>query len=65
MIGNDELGKGVALFQDDMATVLTDDDEAGLLQGSDALAAGDPREMAHTATRMESNFSAGTGKPWS
>lgn len=64
VVGHDQLCEGFVSSEDDVAALLPPDEEAGLLERSDALAAGDARQLAHMATSRASKRSGGTAR-WS
>lgn len=62
VIGNNHLHEWVCASQHDVAVDLTTDHEPGPLERSHTLSPREPRKGTHTATRMASNRSSGTGR---
>ena len=62
MVWNNQLRKWFLSAKDHVTTLLSSKQKTISLQGFCAFSSGDPRQVAHTATRRASNRSAGTGK---
>jgi len=62
MVGYDDLSEREIAAEDDMATLLSLNCESGLDQSGNTISTREARQF-HTATRMASKFSTGTGRP--
>lgn len=62
MVRDDELSEGIVPAQDDVAALLSFHHEPRAHEAPDALASGDPRQLAHTAMSTASKRSSGTGR---
>ena len=63
MVRDNNLGEGIVVAKDDVASFLPPESKTGTLQGFYALTPGDPRQLAHTAITRTSKRSTGTGNP--
>ena len=62
MIRHNDLAKGIVSSQDNVASFLSFEIEAGLCKGLNAFTSGYSRQIAHTATSRASNLSSGTAR---
>ena len=62
VVRNNHLGERIIAAQDNVTTALAYDTEAKPVQNGDAFLAGELGQLAHTATRIASKDSTGTGR---